>query len=100
MTTFAIEAVTTQEQPRQRGKYADHIERAITAGYANLARAMVQAAIQDALKAKDELTREEGAAWLGSVEGLEMAELCGFDAELIKKWYFAGCPTRPGEMLQ
>ncbi len=67
---------------------------AITAGYVTLARAMVRAALADALKSKDAETREEAAAWLGSAEGLEMAELCGFDTELIKRWYLSGCPAK------
>jgi len=99
MTTFAIATNIRQSRPATRRRDTD-LQAAINAGYANLARAMVQAAIQDALKAKDELTREEAAAWLIGPTGQAMAELGGFNCDLIKKWYFAGCPTRPGEMLQ
>jgi hypothetical protein len=93
MTTFAIATNIRQSRPATRRRDTD-LQAAINAGYANLARAMVQAAIKDALRARDELTREEAAAWLGSDDGLEIAELSGFDTKLIKKWYFAGCPAK------
>jgi len=101
MTTFvAIEAGTTLT-PRPPARRRDAgLQDAITAGYVTLARAMVRAALADALKSKDAETREEAAAWLGSDDGLEIAELCGFDAELIKKWYFAGCPAKNSEIQQ
>lgn len=99
MATFAIEAVTTQEQPRQRGKCSDHIERAITAGYATLARVMVRQAIKDAMQRHNADLAEEAAAWLGSRDGLEIAELSGFDAELIKRWYLSGCPAKTERMI-
>lgn len=99
MATFAIEAVTTQEQPRQRGKYADHEQRAINAGYAQLARALTRQALKDAMQRSNADLAEEAAAWLGSDEGLEIAELCGFDAQLIKRWYLSGCPAKTERMI-
>ena len=78
------------------------LQGAIAAGYHQLTRALVKRALKDALlrdmppcasEAERAALQADAADWLASEDGLEAADLAGFDMNLIGRWVSAGCPA-------
>lgn len=71
--------------------------------YGDLAQAVIERAIKDALgkdlRACSSSERahiaDSARVWLLSPDGLAFAELAGCNVNLIRRWAAAGCPTSP-----